>query len=142
VRRAGYIAVVIVGAGTSLAVWAQSLVMPADVKWINDPDRPGIQWATLVGDSSKPGPYTRRIKLAAHTTVAPHWHPEERHVTTLSGTWYIGFGTVVDRSRATKMVPGTFLRHPAKLPHFEFTTDEEVVVQVSGIGPTATEYVK
>ena len=141
-RRAGYIALAIVAAASSLAVWAQSIVTPADVQWIDDPNRPGIQSAALVGDASKPGAYTRRIKLAPHTTLAPHWHPEERHVTTLSGTWYIGFGTVFDRDRATKMVPGTFLRQPGKLPHFEFTTDEEVVVQVSGIGPSATEYLK
>ena len=122
--------------------WSQSAVTPGDVKWIADPNRPGIQSVTLAGDPFKPGPYTRRIKLAPHTTLAPHWHSEDRQVTTLSGTWYVGYGTVFDRSRATKVVPGTFMMQPAKGVHYEFTGDDEVIVQVSGIGPTTTEYVK
>jgi hypothetical protein len=75
-------------------------------------------------------------------TLPPHWHPEDRQVTTLSGIWYVGHGAVLDRSRAIKVVPGSFLMQPAKSVHYEFTGDEEVVVQVSGVGPTATEYVK
>jgi hypothetical protein len=63
-------------------------------------------------------------------------------VTTLSGTWYVGHGTSNDPARATKVVPGAFLVQPAKSVHYEFTGDGEVIVQVSGIGPTATEYVK
>lgn len=127
---------------TSLTGWAQTVIAPSDLKWIEDPARPGIHSATLAGDPFKPGLYTRRIRLAPRTTLQPHWHPEERSVTTLSGTWYVGYGPVFDPARATKMVPGTFLVQPGKVVHFEFTIDEEAVVQVSGIGPTATEYVK
>lgn len=127
---------------SALMVCGQSVVPPSDIRWIDDPNRPGIQSATLAGDPSKPGPYTRRFKLPPRTVLAPHWHPEERQVTTLSGTWYVGHGTSNDRARATKIVPGAFLVQPAKSVHYEFTADEEVIVQVSGIGPTATEYVK
>jgi hypothetical protein len=121
---------------------SQSVVTPQDLKWIGDQTRPGLYSATLAGDPSKPGPYTRRFKLPPRFTLAPHWHPEDRQVTTLSGTWYVGHGTVFDRTRATKVVPGSFLVQPAKSVHYEFTGDEEVIVQVSGIGPSATEYVK
>ena len=127
---------------TSTIVWPQSVLTPSDLKWIDDPNRPGLQSVTLVGDPFKPGPYTRRFKLPPRMILPPHWHPEDREVTTLSGTWYVGHGAVIDRARATKVVPGAFLAQPAKRVHYEFTGDEEVIVQVSGIGPTATEYVK
>jgi quercetin dioxygenase-like cupin family protein len=126
----------------SVAVQSQNVATPADLKWIDDPNRPGLQAATLAGDPTKAGPYTRRFRLPPRMTLPPHWHPEDRQVTTLSGTWYVGHGAVLDRSRAAKVVPGSFLVQPAKSVHYEFTGDEEVIVQVSGVGPTATEYVK
>lgn len=129
-------------AGSWIAVCAQTVVAPSALTWVDDLRQSGIQSATLVGDPSKPGPYTRRIKLPPRTVLPPHWHPEDRQVTTLSGTWYVGHGTSNDHTRATKVVPGAFLVQPAKSVHYEFTGDEEVIVQLSGIGPTATEYVK
>jgi hypothetical protein len=51
---------------------------------------PGLEQVSLVGDPSKPGPYTIRLKFPAGYKLAPHTHPDPREVTILSGTWYTG----------------------------------------------------
>jgi anti-sigma factor ChrR (cupin superfamily) len=50
----------------------------------------------LVGDPSKPDPYTIHLKFSAGYKLAPHTHPASREVTILSGTWYTGYGEKFD----------------------------------------------
>src|SRR2546430_7459833 len=65
-------------------------ITPDAVKW--NPLLPGIQISALAGDSSKPGPYTVRLKFADGARVAPHWHPEDESVTVIQGTFLAGMG--------------------------------------------------
>ena len=80
---------------------------------------PGLEQVSLVGDPSKPGPYTIRLKFPAGYKLAPHTHPDPREVTILSGTWYTGYGEQADpalpgfrpeASCARARQPSTFCR--------------------------------
>ena len=69
----------VVQAQGSTSAAAAVTITPDAVKW--NPLLPGIQISALAGDSSKPGPYTVRLKFADGARVAPHWHPEDESVT-------------------------------------------------------------
>jgi hypothetical protein len=67
-----------------------------------------------------------------------HYHPEDRHVVVLKGTWHTGTG---DEFLPDKMIPlktGSYMKHPAGLHHYDGAKDEEVILQIVGIGPTGT----
>ena len=61
---------------------------PSEMKWNAQGGLalPGLEQTRLIGDPSKPGPYTIRLKFPAGFKVAPHTHPDSREVTVLSGT--------------------------------------------------------
>ena len=101
---------------------------------------PGIEQVSLVGDPSKPGPYTIRLKFPAGYKLAPHTHPDPREVTILSGTWYTGYGEQADPALLKALPAGSFYTEPANLPHF-VEVRETVVIQVSGVGPSGRAFV-
>lgn len=107
-----------------------------------DSGRPGgMDMATLAGDMAKPGLYAARIRIPAGLRVLPHTHPEDRLVVVLSGTLHVGYGGRFDASRMKALPPGGFFTEPAGQPHFAWAQTEDVIVQVSGIGPSGTVYV-
>jgi quercetin dioxygenase-like cupin family protein len=101
---------------------------------------PGIEQVSLVGDPSKPGPYTIRLKFPAGYKLAPHTHPDPREVTILSGTWYTGYGEQADPALFKALPAGSFYTEPANLPHF-VQVREAVIIQVSGVGPSGRAFV-
>jgi hypothetical protein len=65
----------------------------------------------------------------------PHYHPNDRLVTVISGTWWVGTGSKYDPA-STKPVPaGSFVRHFAKQIHYDGAKDEEVMLEIVGEGP-------
>lgn len=118
------------------------LLTPDAIKWAPIPTLPGAQTAVMLGHPAKPGPYTMRVKFAPNTVNPPHVHPDDRQAVVISGTWYFGHGDTIQRDQSSKLPPGTFFTESANTVHYNFTTSEEVVVQISGMGPTATTYKK
>ena len=53
---------------------------PSEMKWEAQGGLalPGMEQVNLVGDPSKPGPYTLRLKFPAGYKLAPHTHPDYR----------------------------------------------------------------
>jgi quercetin dioxygenase-like cupin family protein len=96
--------------------------------------------AQLIGDPSKPGPYTIRLKFPAGFKVAPHTHPDSREVTVLSGTWYTGYGEKVDVANLKELPAGSFYTEPANIAHY-VEIREPTMIQVSGIGPSGRKFV-
>ncbi len=95
------------------------------------------QTAVLYGDPTKPGLYVMRLKFPAGFKVAPHTHPEEiRLLTVISGTLYFGRGEKFDEEKVAPYPAGTFFSEYSGLPHFVWAKDGEVVVQITGIGPS------
>jgi hypothetical protein len=101
----------------------------------------GMEQVNLVGDPSKPGPYTLRLKFPAGYKLAPHSHPDSREVTILSGTWYTGYGEKFDGAALNALPAGSFYTEPANLAHF-VEVREPVMIQVSGTGPSERVFVK
>ena len=116
-------------------------VAPTEIQWRDAPNMSGIKVAVLSGDPRQAGPYTIRVKFSPGAMSRPHTHPEERLVTVISGTWYAGAGEKFDPEITVPMPTGSFVTHFPGKPHFDGAKTEEVIVQISGIGPSATNYV-
>jgi quercetin dioxygenase-like cupin family protein len=117
------------------------VVRDADMQWIDNPGTPGLKIAVLHGNPAMPGPYVIRVRFAPGTMSPPHFHPEERQILVLKGTWWVGSGPKWDRESTTPLPAGTFVvHHPGKI-HYDGSKTEEVMVQISGIGPSATKLV-
>jgi quercetin dioxygenase-like cupin family protein len=112
---------------------------PEEIHWQEVPDSHGAQIATLAGDPSGPGLYVQRVRFPPHVMDRPHWHPGDRYVTVIRGTWYTGTGPVFDPARSVPLRPGSYMFHPARALHWDGSnSDEEVIVQVVGLGPVET----
>jgi hypothetical protein len=112
-------------------------VIPDQLKWVALSK--GVEFAVLYGDPSKAGsPYVIEVKFPPYTFDYPHFHPEDRHVTVLKGTWYTGTGESLDVEHAVPIKAGGYMFHPAKAVHWDGAKDEEVIVEITGIGPGPT----
>lgn len=109
-------------------------VQPDTLKW--NPAGGGIQTAAVLGDPSKPGIYVTRLRFAKGTRIAPHLHPDERVAVVLSGSMLFGYGNAFDENALVPMVPGSTWTEPPQTAHFAWAKDEDVVIQVVGIGPS------
>lgn len=101
----------------------------------------GIQTRTLKGDATKSGLYTIQLTIPANVKIQAHTHPDDRVATVVSGTWYIGYGAKFDETKLKPLAPGSFYTEPPGVEHFAMTGKDPVVLQISGNGPTGTEYV-
>jgi quercetin dioxygenase-like cupin family protein len=139
------LAALIVGAVSAHAVELDQSVMSvkreADLQWSENPVVPGIKMAVLHGNPAAPGPYVIRVRFAPGTMSPPHVHPEDRQVVVLKGTWWVGTGPRWDKEATLPMPPGSFAVHTAGKIHYDGAKDEEVVVQISGVGPSGTKLV-
>jgi quercetin dioxygenase-like cupin family protein len=117
-------------------------ISPSEMKWSAQGGLalPGLEQTTLIGDPSKPGPYTIRLKFPAGFKVAPHTHPDSREVTVLSGTWYTGYGEKADATGLKELPAGSFYTEPANIAHY-VQVREPTVIQVSGTGPSGRKFV-
>jgi len=113
----------------------------ADIVWVQNPIAPGLKTAVIHGDPTGPGVYIIRVRFAPGTMSPPHFHPEARYIVVLKGTWWVGAGPKWDREATTPVPAGSFvLHHPNKI-HYDGAKDEEVMLQITGIGPSATKLV-
>ena len=136
-RVSGYIAfaLLVSGASAQTEPLATARLAPDEFKWDRTPT--GAQRAKLVGDEQKPGMYMYRFRFPANFKVQPHSHPDERVLTVMSGTLYVGYGEQFDESAMKALPAGGFWTEPAKQPHFAWAKDGEVVIQVvGGNGPS------
>jgi quercetin dioxygenase-like cupin family protein len=118
------------------------VLTPAEMKWQSQGAyaAAGMEQLNLVGDPTKPGPYTLRLKFPTGFRVAPHTHPDSHEVTILSGTFATGYGEEFDDAKLKILPAGSFYTEPANVPHY-IEIEEEVVLQVSGTGPSGRRFV-
>lgn len=116
-------------------------VTQADVKWSPLASMPkGSQIAVLYGNLAKPGLFTMQVRVPAHSKIPVHFNPDERIRTIISGTYYSAIGDKIDNSKLVAFPPGTISNVPPKVWQFAETRDEEVVFQITGVGPTGITY--
>ena len=102
----------------------------------------GIETSVLKGDPTAGGLYTILLRVPANTTIQAHTHPDDRIATVVSGTWHFGYGDAFDENELKALSPGSFYTEPPNVPHFARTGDEPVVLQITGVAPTGTQYVQ
>ena len=100
----------------------------------------GILTRVLKGDPSTTGLYAIELTVPANTRIEAHSHPDDRVATVVSGTWYIGYGNTFDIKELKALPPGSFYTEPPSKMHFARTGSSAVVLLITGIGPTGTEY--
>jgi ChrR-like protein with cupin domain len=111
--------------------------LPDQIPWKDDPI--GAKMAVLQGDPSKPGLYVVLVKWTPNHMSHPHWHPNDRFITVISGTWWVGTGAKFDPDTTVPMPAGSFITHFAKQIHYDGAKDSEAVLEIVGEGPaTAT----
>jgi quercetin dioxygenase-like cupin family protein len=111
---------------------------PDQIKW-NPPTAAGSQNAVLVGDPSKPGLYVVRNKwLKGNHFSKPHFHPNDRFITVLDGTWWMGSGPTFDPDNSVALRAGTFVTHFGKQVHWDGAKDEDAKLLIVGDGPGTT----
>ncbi len=118
------------------------VVTPSEMSWISQGPlaAPGMEQLNLVGNPSKPGPYTLRLKFPKGFRIAPHTHPDYREVTILSGVFATGYGETFDHAKLKTLPAGSFYTEPANMPHF-IEIEEDTILQVSGTGPSGRNFV-
>jgi quercetin dioxygenase-like cupin family protein len=137
-------AAVFAGAASPLVVLADppadvmNIVREADIKWTPSMVAPGVQTAVVAGNPSQPGPYVVRVKFAPGTMSPPHFHPETRYIVVLKGTWWVGAGPKWDRDATTPVPAGSLVVHHPNKIHYDGAKNEDVLLQIIGVGPSAT----
>ena len=111
--------------------------LPDKILWHDDPM--GLKSAVMYGDPSKPGLYIMLVKWLPGHMSHPHFHPNDRFITVLSGTWWVGTGPKFDPNATVPLPAGTFVTHFGKQIHYDGAKDVEAVLEIVGDGPaTAT----
>ena len=155
IMRKSILVTAVAGAGVLIgsvvlvvAQQAGQRVTPSEVKWPSGPSSTvgtsgaaGIETVILKGDPQRAGLYTMLLRVGPNTKIDAHAHPDDRVGTVVSGTWYFGYGRAFDETRLKALPSGSFYTEPPNTDHFAMTRAEGVVLQVTGVGPSATTYV-
>jgi hypothetical protein len=127
----------------SVTAFGQTRVAPKSSGALIDVNRPIMQAEEVVlkgvtpvfGDPSKAGAYILRMKLAPNQATRPRYDDQDRFVTVLKGTLWIGKGDVFNPSKLLPIREDGVAFLPANTHYFQTAGDEEVVLQVTGNGP-------
>ena len=93
----------------------------------------------LLGDPSKPGFYMVYNKWTKGNHFSrPHFHPNDRYIVVLQGTWWVGSGPKFDTANTTPMPAGSFVTHFAKQVHWDGAKDEDTILLIMGEGPATS----
>lgn len=82
-----------------------------ELKWVDVPNAPGVQTATVEGDATK-GPHHFFLKFPAGFEVGAHHHTADHYGTMIKGTLVL----TVD-GKETKLAPGSFVGFTHKTKH-------------------------
>jgi len=110
-----------------------TILKPDELVWQHNTEGP--DFAFIYGDPQKAGFYIVRARFAPGVMSKPHYHPTDRFVTVISGTWWAGTNADGDRSKTVPLGPGSYMIHPAGAVHFDGAKDVEAIVEIKGIGP-------
>jgi len=116
---------------------AVTFTLPEKIEW-KQQGSGRAQQAILAGDPSKPGLYVVMVKWLPGGMSRPHFHPNDRFITVLKGTWWVGTGARFDPDSTVPMPAGTFVTHFGKQVHYDGAKDEETVLLITGEGPATS----
>ena len=99
-----------------------------------------VSVVAILGDPSKPGPYSQLLKVGPGAKIPAHHHAGDRVGSVLKGTWHFGYGSKFDEKSLKTLPVGSVYTEPSGASHFAMTIEEPVVVLITGFGPTDTVY--
>jgi len=95
--------------------------------------------AVLAGDPTGTGLYVVMNKwLKGNNFSRPHFHANDRFITVVKGTWWVGSGHKFDPANTVPMHEGTFVTHFGGQVHWDGAKDEDAVILIVGMGPAAS----
>jgi quercetin dioxygenase-like cupin family protein len=99
---------------------------------------------TLAGDPEKEGLYVQMLTWKKGNFSRPHFHPNDRYIYVLEGTWWVGTGNKFDPDNLTvPMKAGTYVTHFAKGVHWDGAkADEDATIILIGNGPATNTRVE
>jgi len=116
---------------------AISYKLPDKIKW-NENKQAGSANVVLAGDPAKPGMYVVLTRWHSNHMSRPHFHPNDRFITVISGTWWVGTGTKFDPASTVPLPPGTTVTHFGKQVHYDGAKDGDVTLVIVGEGPATS----
>jgi 2-methylcitrate dehydratase PrpD len=143
--RMSLLVATVVAAGTLLAAESDystlnpnaiAIKIPSDIQWQGGGR--GAEQIVLYGDPTKAGLYAVLIKWRANSSSRPHFHPNDRFISVLSGTWWVGTGRKYDEASMKPVHAGSFVTHFANEVHYDGAKDGEAVLQIIGMGPATS----
>ena len=112
--------------------------LPDQIPW-GPVNAAGAQSAVVAGDPTKPGFYAIYNKWTKGNHFSrPHFHPNDRYIVVLQGTWWIGSGPKFDPASTTPMPAGSFVTHFGKQVHWDGAKDEDAILLIMGEGPATS----
>ena len=114
---------------------AITITLPNDIQWKKTA---AAETATLYGDPSKPGYYVVLQKWLPHNNSRPHFHPNDRFIHVISGTWWVNTGVKYDPEGMKPVPAGSFVTHFGNEIHYDGAKDEECMLEIVGIGPATS----
>jgi len=115
---------------------AINIKLPDQIKWTGNPQV--SEQAILYGDPNKPGLYIVLTKWHPHHMSRPHFHPNDRFITVLSGTWWVGTGSKYDPDSTVPIPAGSFVTHYGKQIHYDGAKDGDALLEILGEGPATS----
>jgi len=127
-----------IGAAAELNPAAVIYKLPDQIPW-GPVNAAGAQSAVVAGDPTKPGFYAVYNKWTKGNHFSrPHFHPNDRYIVVLQGTWWVGSGPKFDPANTTPMPAGSFVTHFGKQVHWDGAKDEDAVLLIMGEGPATS----
>jgi len=124
------------------AAGSPTIVNPDTAKWQPVPQFKGWQMASIVGNPEKAGAYYAYfLKAPAGGKALPHYHGMTENVVVISGSGTFGIGDTMNPAKMMTVGPGTVISVPAGVHHYAMSNNG-MVLEISGIGPDTTTYVK
>jgi quercetin dioxygenase-like cupin family protein len=114
---------------------AISIKQADELKWRDPTGAAGVNQKVLFGDPTKPGFYMVMNRFQPGNFSKPHFHPNDRFITVIKGTWYVGTGNKWDKDATVAVKAGGAVTHFGKQVHYDGAKDEEVVLIITGEGP-------
>jgi quercetin dioxygenase-like cupin family protein len=123
------------GGAADLNPKAITIQLPDEIKWRKGN---GSESALLAGDPTKPGIYVQLQKWLPHNNSRPHFHPNDRYIYVLKGTWWVATGPKYDFDSAKPVPAGSYVLHTGKEIHYDGAKDEECILEIVGMGPATS----
>ena len=116
---------------------AISIKLPDQIPWKRSAAGTN-ETAVLYGDPDKPGPYVLMFKWLPGNMSRPHWHPNDRIITVVKGTWWVGTGDKFEPETTVPLPTGSYVTHFGKEIHYDGAKGEEVWLLMAGEGPATS----